>query len=89
MSDPREPRSFDEIVDYCIDELAAGRMSVRDALERWPEHREELQALLGAAAAIGELPVVAERAPDAERRADFLSAIRTTPQDAPRKSREW
>ena len=89
MTDPREPRSLEEIVDFCIDEIAAGRLGIEQALGRWPEHRAELGALLGAAFAISELPEVPEHAPDAERRADFLSAIRTTPQDSPQRSRRW
>ncbi len=87
MSGPRESRTFEQIIDICIDEISMGRMSVEDALDRWPEHREELGPLLSAAFAISELPDVAEHAPDPERRADFLSAIRTTPQDAPSKER--
>jgi len=92
MSGPRESRRFEKIIDICIDEISMGRMSVADALDRWPEHREELGPLLEAAFAISELPTVDERAPAPERRADLLSAIRRipqdeAPQDAPRRSR--
>jgi len=87
MTNPREQRTFEEIVDICIDQISAGRMAIEDALDRWPEHREELEPLLRAAFAIAALPPVAEQAPDPERRADFLSQIRQTPQDAPTKRR--
>ncbi|MPZ99411.1 MAG: hypothetical protein GEU80_08760 [Dehalococcoidia bacterium] len=80
MSRPR----LEEIVDRCIDDLAAGRRSVEQCLETYPERREELAPLLSAASAVGALPRMPERAPDPGRRAAFMAELARTPQEQPR-----
>ena len=72
---------LEEIVDQCVDEIAAGRLTVEQALATWPEQRDALGPLLEIAMAMRELPAVPERAPDPERRAAFMEAIASTPQD--------
>lgn len=83
MTQDHPNRSLEEIVDECLDEIAAGRLSVEGALARWPDQRDDLAPLLDVAIAMRELPPVAERAPDPDRRAGFMAAIATTPQEAP------
>ena len=78
MSD--RPR-FEEVLDACIDDIAAGRRSVDQCLEAWPEHREALAAVLDAASALHELPRVPERQPDPARHAQFMAEIRSLPQE--------
>jgi hypothetical protein len=73
------------IVDGAIDELVAGRATLEEVLARHPERREELAPLLEAALAMVELPRMAERAPDPERRAAFMATIAGTPQERPRE----
>ncbi len=71
---------LEEIVDQCVDEIAAGRLTVEQALDNWPEQRDALAPLLEVAMAMRELPAVPERSPDPERRAAFMEAIASTPQ---------
>ena len=72
---------FEEILDACIDDIVAGRRTVEQCLEAWPQHRDSLAAVLDAASALHELPRVPERAPDPAQRAQFMSQIRTLPQE--------
>ena len=72
---------FEEVLDRCIDDIAAGRRTTEQCLEAWPEHREALAAVLDAASALHELPRVPERGPDPASRAQFMSQIRTLPQE--------
>ena len=81
MTDSATNLPIEEIVDRCLDEIAAGRLTASEALTRWPEHREELAPLLDVAIAMRELPPLPARAPDPDRRAAFMAAIATTPQD--------
>ena len=78
MSD--HPR-FEEVLDACIDDIAAGRRSVDQCIEAWPEHRQALAAVLDAASALHELPRVPEWPPDPARRAQFMAEIRSLPQE--------
>ncbi len=43
------PRSFDEILAQCLDDLRTGRRTLEECLGRYPEHREQLEPLLRAA----------------------------------------
>lgn len=73
---------LEEIIDRCLDEIAAGELTVEGALDRYPDQRAELAPLLETAFAVRDLPRVEERAPDPDRRAAFMASIATTPQDA-------
>jgi hypothetical protein len=75
---------FEDALDRCIADVAAGRRSVADCLAEWPQFRDELTPLLEAAMAMGAEPPVAERPPDPARRAELMTMIRTTPQQSPR-----
>jgi hypothetical protein len=79
---------LEEIVDQCVDEIASGRVTVEQALARWPEQRDSLAPLLEVAMAMRELPPIEERAPNPERRASFMEAIASTPQEAAPQARE-
>lgn len=74
---------IDVVLDACIDEIAAGHSTLEQCLDAWPEYRAELSVLLETVFAMRELPRPAEQAPDPARRAEFLTAIRTLPQQAP------
>ncbi|MFA7249682.1 MAG: FecR family protein [Dehalococcoidia bacterium] len=74
------------IIDRCLDELVAGRWTVSDCLDRYPEYRAALEPVLGAAAAMHALPRRAGAAPDRIRRAAFMEMIRETPQQ---RARWW
>ena len=41
--------SFEQLLDACIDDIAAGRRTVAECLERWPQHAGRLRPLLEAA----------------------------------------
>ncbi|MDA0302653.1 MAG: hypothetical protein O2822_09010 [Chloroflexi bacterium] len=69
------------VIDRCLDDLAAGRVTVSECLARYPEHRAALEPLLLAAASMQALPRRAERAPDRIRRAQLMELIRETPQE--------
>ena len=72
---------FEEVLDRCIDDIAAGRRTAEQCLDAWPEHREALAAVLDAASALHELPRIPERPPDPASRAQFMSQIRALPQE--------
>jgi len=78
--------SLEDIVDRCLDDVAIGGFSIDEALERWPDRRDEIEPLLEAAMAMRELPAVPQRAPDPDRRAALMSSIATTPQQRPRRT---
>jgi hypothetical protein len=82
----RTPRSLDEIVERCLDDLAAGRVTVEDCLARWPEHRDDLEPLLRAATALTGLSVEQPR-PNPARRAAFMAELQRTPQQPRRRLR--
>jgi ferric-dicitrate binding protein FerR (iron transport regulator) len=71
--------SFEAVLDECIEDLRNGRRSLAECLVRWPEHAAALEPLLRTAVAARGL-AAAERPLDAARRAEFMRAIRTTPQ---------
>lgn len=71
--------SFEAVLDECIDDLRVGRRTLVECLARWPEHASALEPLLRTAVAARGL-AAAERPLDAARRAEFMRAIRTTPQ---------
>jgi hypothetical protein len=77
---------FDEVLDACVADILGGRRTVAECLEEWPQHRERLEPLLEAAAAMHRIPRAAETAPDPARRAQFMSALRETPQQSPRRA---
>ena len=72
---------LEEIVDQCVDAIAAGRLTLEEALAQWPVQREALEPLLEVAIAMHELPPIPDRAPDPDRRAAFMEAMASTPQD--------
>lgn len=74
-----------EIVDRCVEDITARRASVEDCLERWPEHRAELEPLLRAVTALAALPGIPESAPVPERRAAFMAQLALTPQERARR----
>lgn len=74
-----------EIVDRCVEEMAARRATVEECLARWPEHRAELEPLLRAAAALATVPTGSEAAPSPQRRAAFMAELARTPQQRPRR----
>ena len=76
---------LEEIVDRCVDDIAADRLAADDALARWPDRREELTPLLEMAIAMRDLPPVPERAPDPDRRAAFMTSIAAAPQQRPKR----
>lgn len=78
--------SLEDIVDRCLDDVAIGGFSIDEALERWPDQRDEIEPLLEAAIAMRELPAVPQRAPDPDQRAALMSSIATTPQQRPRRA---
>jgi len=80
----RTPHTLDDIVERCIDDLAAGRATVDECLARWPEQRDELEPLLRAASAFAGVAVEEPR-PDPARRAAFMAELRRTPQQSPRR----
>ena len=69
------------VIDQCLDDLVTGCLTVSECLERYPEHRAELEPLLLAASSLQAVPSRAERAPDRIRRAQFMELIRETPQE--------
>ncbi|MEI7926531.1 MAG: FecR family protein, partial [Chloroflexota bacterium] len=69
------------VIDQCLDDLVTGRATMSECLERYPEHRAELEPLLLAAASLQAVPSRAERAPNRIRRAQFMELIRETPQE--------
>lgn len=71
--------SFEAVLDECIEDLRDGRRSLAECLVRWPEQAAALEPLLRTAVAARGL-AAAERPLDAARRAEFMRAIRTTPQ---------
>ena len=77
---------FDEVLDACVADILGGRRTVAECLEEWPQHRERLEPLLEAAAAMHRIPRATETAPDPARRAQFLAALRETPQQSPRSA---
>ena len=79
MSRPR----LEEALDACMGDVMAGRRSVEQCLEDWPQLRDQLEPLLEAALELRSGPVVAERPPDPARRAQFMAALRETPQQRP------
>jgi hypothetical protein len=79
--------SFEEIVDACLGDIAAGRRSVEECLARYPDLRPDLEPLLRAAAEMHALPRFEERAPDPARRAALLGEIATAPQQSRRRLR--
>ncbi|MDP6607372.1 MAG: FecR family protein [Dehalococcoidia bacterium] len=80
MSDAR----FVDVLEICISDIVAGRRTVADCLAEWPQFSDELAPLLEAAMAMREQPAVDERPPDPARRAQFMAALRETPQQSPR-----
>jgi len=85
MSERRDDRLLETIVDQCLDEIVAGHLSVDEALMQWPEHRDQLAPLFDVALAMRELPSIPEHAPDPDRRAAFMGSIAATPQQRPRR----
>ena len=77
---------FDEVLDACVADILGGRRTVAECLEEWPQHRERLEPLLEAAAAMHRIPRAAETRPDPARRALFMAALRETPQQSPRSA---
>jgi hypothetical protein len=75
-------RDLERVIDLCIDDIAAGRRTVAECMEAYPEHRAELSPLLEAAFAVHELPRVPERPVDPVRRARFMAELRRTPQQS-------
>ncbi|MBM3140168.1 MAG: hypothetical protein FJZ92_08125, partial [Chloroflexi bacterium] len=73
---------FDEVIDRCIDNISAGRRTVAECVDAYPEHRAELEPLLEAAFAVHALPRIPERTPDPRRRAALMAQIRATPQQS-------
>lgn len=76
--------SFEDVLDQCLDEVRAGRLTVAQCLERCPQHAAALEPELRALLAVSELAVPAST-PDPARRAAFMAALRETPQDKPRR----
>lgn len=81
--------SLDLILDRCVEEIRAGRMTVSDCLARYPEHRAALEPVLRAAADLATLPRGEERAPSAAQRRALMAAIRQTPQQPARGRWGW
>jgi hypothetical protein len=80
------PSELDAVLDRCLDDLVAGRATVEQCLARWPELASELRPALEAATAMRAVPRTPERPPDPVRRAAFMSALRETPQERPRRA---
>ena len=76
-------QSFDVVLDLCLDEVRAGRRTVEQCLARWPQHAVALESLLRTASALGSL-VSADAPVNPARRAAFMAALATTPQQRPR-----
>ncbi len=86
MTAPRTPVEL--IIDRCIEDLRAGRVTVEECLLRFPQDREVLEPALRAAAAMSQLPRLEQaRTPDPARRAAFMAALRDTPQQRRRRIR--
>ena len=78
--------NFDEVLDACVADIVAGRRSVAECLDEWPQFSEQLEPLLEAAAEMHRVPRVAETPPDPARRARFMAALGETPQQPPRRA---
>jgi ferric-dicitrate binding protein FerR (iron transport regulator) len=74
--------TFDTVLDQCLDEVRAGRLTVQQCLDRWPQHAAALEPVLRAALAVTEL-ALPMAPPDPARRAAFMTALRETPQQRP------
>lgn len=72
------------IIDECIEDVLLGVSTVEECLDRWPDHRDQIEPLLRAAIAVSGIPV-ADVQPDPARRAAFMAALRATPQESPRR----
>lgn len=75
---------IDAILDACIEEILEGRATLEASLSRWPEERAELEPLLHAAIEMKDLPAP-EIVPDPARRAAFMAALASTPQQHARR----
>ena len=80
-------RDFDDILDDCLERLAAGE-SVAECCSRYPEHAEELERLLLSAAAVRQTAraaprLAAARARGYERFAQALAQRAAAPAPAP------
>lgn len=79
---------IEEIVDRCIGDIRAGRMTVEECLLRYPHDRVALEPVLRAAAVMSTLPRGEQTAmPDPHARAAFMVALRETPQQRRRRFR--
>ena len=76
--------NFEEVLDACVADILAGRRTVAECLEEWPQHRRRLAPLLETAAAMQGVPRTAETPVDPASRARFRAALRETPQQSPR-----
>lgn len=72
----------EDVLDACLDEVRAGRLTVDQCLARWPQHAAALEPALRAALAVRDLSLAAAP-PDPARRAAFMAALRETPQQRP------
>ncbi len=79
---------IEEIVDRCIGDIRAGRMTVEECLLRYPHDRVALEPVLRAAAAMSTLPRGEQTGmPEPHARAAFMVALRETPQQRRRRFR--
>lgn len=78
--------SFEAVFDRCLDDVLSARQTVEACLSQWPQYADRLEGPLRTAAALRSLP-----APDpalrADRRAEFMAALRSTPQQSRRRFR--
>lgn len=77
--------SLEEIVERCVEDVHAGRATPAECLERWPEHRADLEPILQALTAVRVARSVGARAPDPARRGALVAALRELPQERPRR----
>lgn len=78
-----DQQTLASIVDGCIEDVLLGILTVEECLDRWPEHRAELEPLLRSAVAVSLIPVP-DVQPNPARRAAFMAELRATPQETPR-----
>jgi ferric-dicitrate binding protein FerR (iron transport regulator) len=78
---------FEEIVDRCVEDVVSGRLSVEDAIARFPDVAARLRPVLETVRAFDAAPAIMPRPVDPARRAAFMAALRETPQQSRRRFR--
>ncbi|MFN8583711.1 MAG: FecR family protein [Dehalococcoidia bacterium] len=75
---------FESVLDHCLDEVLNGRRTFESCLADWPQYADRLEASLRTAMAV-RASATSEASPVSARRAEFMAAVHTTPQQSRRR----